>query len=200
MISSEWIRDLLHLKRTPRAGWLRVGIESPESVADHSFGAALLGWRIARSVSGVDAERVTLMLLLHDFHEAKLTDLPNPWKKYFPEGAIDEAEERIIAEQWPGGGGEGGSGGDREGDGVDAEARALLAEFRARETPEAQLAAAVDHLEFLLQAAFYRAAGRTLTDEMLGRRFQGPAFAHPATRAVAEKAMSDLLGQDAPTG
>ncbi len=137
------------------------------------------------------------MLLLHDFQEAKLTDLPNPWKKYFPEGAIEAAEERIIAEQWPGP--RTAETGAVAGADPDQEARTLLAEFRARETAEAQLAVAVDHLEFLLQAAFYRAAGRTLTDEMLGRRFQGPAFAHPATRAVAERALADLCDTDEST-
>ena len=117
-ISPDWIRDLLRLKRTPRAGWFRVGVDRPESVADHSFSLALLAWRLARETPGLDANRVVLMALLHDFPEARLTDIPNPAKWLLPEGAFEEAERRVTAEQWP----------------DDGEAVALLEEFRAGET------------------------------------------------------------------
>ena len=177
MIRREWIRDLHQLKRTPRAGWSRVGIDTPESVAEHTFAAALLAWRIAREVPGVDAGRVVLMTLLHDFHEAKLTDIPTPWKQYFPEDAIALAERTIAAEQWD----------------DDPETLALVEETLAGESKEAMLVRAIDHLEFLLQAADYRAAGHLLTDEMLRRGPEGPAFAHPATRDLAEDLLGDVI-------
>ncbi len=180
MITHEWLRDLHQLKRTPRTGWTRVGIDAPESVADHTFGAALIAWRVSRAVPGIDAERVVLMALVHDFHEAKLTDIPTPWKRYFPDGAIAEAERRIAAEQWH----------------DDPEALALVEEVLAGETEEAKLFRAIDHLEFLLQASEYRASGHLLVEEMLQRGPQGPAFAHPATRAVAEELLGDLAARD----
>jgi putative hydrolase of HD superfamily len=171
----EWVRDLLHLKRIRRAGWARVGVPNPESVADHVFAAALLAWRIARDQPDVDENRVVLMILLHDFHEARLGDIPTPTKKYFPAGVIEAAERKIVAEQWP----------------DDDEAVALLEEFLAGESPEASLAQAVDNLEFLLQAADYREAGSRAIEGMLGRAKNGAAWAHPVTRPWVERILNE---------
>ena len=38
----EGILEWLHLKNVARAGWVRAGVESPESVAAHSWGMSLL--------------------------------------------------------------------------------------------------------------------------------------------------------------
>ncbi|MCA9753848.1 MAG: HD family hydrolase [Gemmatimonadetes bacterium] len=165
------LRDLFRLKRTLRTGWLHVGVERPESVADHTFGTAILAWRIARDVSGVDAARVVLLCLLHDFHEARLGDIPSPAKPFFAAGALESAERRIIADQWS----------------ADVDSRALAEEFLAGDTEEARLARAIDHLEFVLQAREYRRAGHVLTDVMLERAKAGPAYAHPVTRVWIER-------------
>jgi putative hydrolase of HD superfamily len=150
-------------------------VERPESVADHSFAMALLAWRIARGVPGVDAARVALMALLHDLPEARLTDIPDPAKRRLPEGAFAEAEAGVVREQWP----------------DDDDAVALMEEFREGRTEEAKLARACDNLEFLLQAAFYRDAGRPLTGAMLGRARGGAAWAHPVTRPLVEELLDD---------
>lgn len=171
----DWVRDLLLLKRIPRTGWHRTGVSSPESVADHGYAAALLAWRVARDAPGVDADRVVRMILVHDFHEARLGDIPTPAKRHFPDGAIESAERSIAAEQWP------------EGD----EAIALLDEFLAGDTPEAALARAVDHLELLLQAQAYREAGHEGVAGMLGRAKKGAAWAHPLTRPWVERILQD---------
>src|SRR6266540_586829 len=39
--------ELGQLKMLPRTGWLRAGIEHPESVAEHSLRAAMLAWMLA---------------------------------------------------------------------------------------------------------------------------------------------------------
>jgi len=171
----DWLRDLLRLKRTPRTGWLQVGVGQPESVADHSFSMAVLAWRIAREVPGVDTGRVVLMCLLHDFHEARLGDIPSPAKHYLGAERIEEAESAIQADQW----------------GEDEESRELLEEFLAGRTEEARLARALDHLEFLIQAVDYRCSGHERTDRMLNAAPRGPAFAHEATRPWAERALAE---------
>lgn len=176
MIPHAWIEDVLRLKRFPRTGWLRVGVAAPESVADHAFSAALLGWRIAREAGGLDASRVALLLLVHDLHEAQLGDVPTPAKRFLPEGALDDAERRIVAEQWAG----------------DAEGAALAREFLDGGTPEAQLARAVDNLEFVLEATAQVRAGAAGPREMLARVRAGAAFAHPLTRPYVERAEAEL--------
>ncbi|NCF97628.1 MAG: HD domain-containing protein, partial [Euryarchaeota archaeon] len=36
------MREWLHLKHVLRTGWVRAGVESPESVAAHSWGMSIL--------------------------------------------------------------------------------------------------------------------------------------------------------------
>lgn len=176
MIPAAWIEDVLRLKRFPRTGWLRVGVREPESVADHTCAAALVGWRLARETPGVDAPRVALLLLVHDLLEAQLGDVPTPAKRHLPPGALDEAERRIVAEQWA----------------DDADGAALAREFLDGRTAEARLAHAVDNLEFVLEAAHLVRTGATGPREMLGRARGGAAWAHPATRPYVEAALAGL--------
>src|SRR5438093_11931345 len=72
----EYIRKL---KRTPRAGWQMLGIKNLESVADHSFGTALMGM-VYSDIKKLDTERVLRMSLLHDFAESITGDIPHPDK------------------------------------------------------------------------------------------------------------------------
>jgi hypothetical protein len=68
------------LKSVPRTGWLDRGLDSlrVESVADHSFGVALLAWICAlqRQAEGaeIDPERVLKLALIHDLAEAETGD------------------------------------------------------------------------------------------------------------------------------
>jgi len=62
------------LKKVKRSGWISwVGIERPESVADHSFRSAILAMCIA-DLKGLNTEKLMRMLLLHDIHEAIIGD------------------------------------------------------------------------------------------------------------------------------
>ena len=68
------------LKSVPRTGWLDRGVEpvQVESVADHSFGVALLAWACAlqRRAEGavIDPERVLKLAIIHDLAEAETGD------------------------------------------------------------------------------------------------------------------------------
>ena len=187
MISREWIREVLLLKRTLRTGWFQVGLDHPESVGSHTFSLALLVWKLAREAGGVNAERCAMMALVHDLHEARLGDIPTPAKVHLPEGSIAAAERSIADSQWA----------------DDPEGRALVEEFLAGETDEAQLVQAVDHLEFLYQAAEYRREGHVRTVRMLKRSRNGAAWRHPVTRPHVEMLLRELeepAGSDAEGG
>jgi putative hydrolase of HD superfamily len=138
-----WQDDLLTLKHTPRSGWFRIGVPQPESVAAHSFAVGLLAWRAARA-TGLDAGKALLMGLLHDFHEARLGDLPSPVKAMLADAGLAVAEQRLQAEQWQG---------------WAPEVLALLAELAAGESAEARLVARMDRQELTLQAERYLAEG-----------------------------------------
>ena len=66
----------LRLKDVPRAGWTMHGIEAPESVADHSYGTALLCLLYAAD-AGVDQARAVAIALAHDLAEAVTGDFAN---------------------------------------------------------------------------------------------------------------------------
>jgi putative hydrolase of HD superfamily len=57
------------LKTLRRAGWLRIGLTDGESVADHSFGTALLALLLATDLD-VDRDRVIKLALVHDLAES----------------------------------------------------------------------------------------------------------------------------------
>lgn len=60
------------LKSTPRSGYAFLG-SGKESVAEHSFRTAIIGYTIAR-FAGADIAKVVYMCLFHDLHEARTGD------------------------------------------------------------------------------------------------------------------------------
>lgn len=71
----EFVRRALALKDTPRKGWTRVGVARPESVADHSWGIALLVLAVAESRPHLDRARLLELAVVHDLAEAVTGDL-----------------------------------------------------------------------------------------------------------------------------
>jgi putative hydrolases of HD superfamily len=101
----EFAKTVGKLKEIKRAGWVRRGIPDPESIADHSFRAALLGMVLSDS-EGLDTEKVMRMLLLHDLEESVTGDIPHPQKlkmdrqklKAMQEGAINQALSKLPSD------------------------------------------------------------------------------------------------------
>lgn len=148
MRPNETVLDLLlelqALDRVPRMGWALRGVPDPESVAEHSFHLALLVWLLAREIPEVDAGHAVGMALLHDVAEVRLGDLPRITSRYFPAGAKASAEAAAEAELLAP---------------LSDDARELLAEYRAGESPEARLVKACDKLQLMIKVAAYQAWG-----------------------------------------
>jgi putative hydrolase of HD superfamily len=64
---------LVRLKEVRRAGWGRIGIADAESVADHSYGVALLA--LVGCPPGLDRDKLVAMALLHDLAESHVGDI-----------------------------------------------------------------------------------------------------------------------------
>ncbi|KAJ6829005.1 HD domain-containing protein 2-like [Iris pallida] len=62
------------LKTTKRAGWVRRGVESPESVADHMYRMGVMAL-VADDVPGADRDRLVKMAIVHDIAEAIVGDI-----------------------------------------------------------------------------------------------------------------------------
>ncbi|MDP9197360.1 MAG: HD domain-containing protein [Thermoproteota archaeon] len=66
--------QVLCLKKVRRSGWFfKVGVTSPESVADHSFCMCIMAMVIS-DLSGMDTERAMKMAILHDLGESIIGD------------------------------------------------------------------------------------------------------------------------------
>ena len=86
------------LKAVRRSGWWMIGIKNGESVAEHSFRTALLGYLLAK-MEGLDPYSAVMMGLLNDLHEARINDLHKVGHRYIDFRA---AERKASAEQLAG--------------------------------------------------------------------------------------------------
>lgn len=123
--------ELGMLKRTPRSGFQFLG-SGKESVADHSFRVALIGFTLARLSGEVDPFKLVALCLFHDVPEARTGDMNYVNKRY---NRVDERKAvSHLARSIPFG----------------AEYEALIEEYRERKTTEALLAHDADQLDLIL--------------------------------------------------
>ena len=83
------------LKRVERSGWSVLGIKPAESVAEHSFRCAVIGYVIAR-LEKVPPYKILLMTLFNDIHEARITDLHKMAQRYID---AEPHEDKSFYEQ-----------------------------------------------------------------------------------------------------
>ncbi len=157
-----FLEDVWQLKDQVRAGWRIRGVPEPESVADHSWGTALLVALFADS-EGLDRTRALEIALLHDVAEARTGDIPTrvrpedrevtPTEKRRREYAAMEAILAPIR-------GDGTEGGDEAGAGGADWIAERFSDYEERRTPEARFVSDMNLVDMVLQALCYRRAGR----------------------------------------
>ena len=124
--------ELGMLKKTPRSGFQFLG-SGQESVADHTFRAALIGFSLARLDGTSDPFHVACLCLFHDIAEARTGDLNYMNKRY-----VQAHEHRAVTdltESLPFAG----------------EVVTLLEEYRSAGTLAAKLAHDADQLDLILE-------------------------------------------------
>ena len=77
----EYIFEAGVLAKTPRSGLWHLGT-GKQSVAEHSFRVAAIGYMLAHLIPKANPQRVLEICLFHDFHEARTSDLNLLHKKY----------------------------------------------------------------------------------------------------------------------
>jgi len=120
------------LKKTPRSGYQFLGTGN-ESVAEHSFRVAVIGYLLAKNEPKADMQKVVLMSLFHDFHEARTGDHNYVNKRYVTVNeskAVNDLARKLSFGQ---------------------EIVSLIDEFNSRKTLEAQLSQDADQLDFILE-------------------------------------------------
>ncbi|MDD2214123.1 MAG: GNAT family N-acetyltransferase [Oscillospiraceae bacterium] len=123
------------LKKNTRHAWLGNGRQ--ESVAEHCWRLCILADMLRPQLpAAVDCDRVLRLCLVHDWGEAITGDIPS-FQKSAADERTEQAAVRLLLQD------------------LQPELRqdyaGLLAEFTARQTPEARLARALDQLEAVLQ-------------------------------------------------
>lgn len=163
---------LAALKLLPRTGWLQRGVSPAESVAEHTFGVALLALALADAAPGVERGRLLALALLHDLAEALLGDMPAAARRHLGAAAKHRAEHSAMAEILAGL-----PGGD--------EHLALWEEYAAGASREARLVKGLDRLEMLAQALAYERAGNRALAEFWQGADEGWDEEFPALREIA---------------
>ena len=128
------------LKRVKRSGWEVLGIKNAESVAEHSFRCAVIGYVIAK-MEGVNPYTVLLMTLFGDSHEARIGDLHKMAQRYIQ---LERAEDRAFREQLQ-----------ALPHTIKTELGTARRAYRSQRSPESIIARDADILECLIQAKEY---------------------------------------------
>ncbi len=140
------------LKRVRRSGWWVVGIDDPETVAEHSFRTSLIGYFLAKQ-EAVDTYKVLVMTLFNDLHEARINDLHKMGQRYID---FPSAEKKAFKEQIQG-----------LNKKIALELEILRSELDVQTSQEAIVARDADILECLLQAKEYYEQGVSLAKNFL---------------------------------
>lgn len=132
------------LKRVKRSGWWVAGIKDPESVAEHCFRCAVIGYVLAK-MEKADPYKVLFMALFNDIHESRINDLHKMGHRYID---FKHAEEKVFSEQL----------------GllpllIRGEFSAMRHEYDKQQTREAVTARDADILECIMQAKEYEEFG-----------------------------------------
>jgi putative hydrolases of HD superfamily len=141
---AKYLYEIGQLKLVKRSGWWLAGITDPESVAEHSFRTAHIGFILA-IMEGADPGETVMMCLFHDIHESRMTDLHKVSQAYLDkkdaESRITEDQAGFLTEQAGG------------------RMAELIRKMERNDTLEAALAHDADALECLIQACEYRSRG-----------------------------------------
>ena len=132
------------LKKIKRSGWWVAGIKDPESVAEHSFRCAVIGYYMAHCEQA-DPCKVMSMSLFNDIHEARINDLHKMGHYYID---FKDAEKKVFKDQVAG---------------LPLDVKSALTrlreEYDGQATKESVIARDADILECLLQAKEYYDSG-----------------------------------------
>jgi len=139
--------EALRLKELKRTGWVRAGVDTPESVAAHSWGVAWLV--LVLSPRHIDLERALAMAVLHDLAEVRTGDLTPHCG--VPPDQKSTAERRALQDMLVG---------------LPQASRlhGLWVEYEDRGSIEARFVRACDKLDMALQAARYGEQGLDLQE------------------------------------
>lgn len=142
----QFVSEAGMLKNVKRSGWSVLGVNNPETVAEHCFRCSIIGYVLA-VLEGASVYKVLLMTTLNDMSEARITDLHKMAQRYI---STEDAEDRSYFDQisdLP--------------KSFKEELLPLHKEYRKQKTKESIISRDADILECLIQAKEYYEYGFT---------------------------------------
>lgn len=137
--------EMLQLKAKKHEWRRRIGIDKPDSLAEHSLLAAQI-WYILAKMEWADANKIAAILIWHDSPETRIWDIDRIWWAYI--SGKKEIEKRVVQDQfW-----------DIE---FGQDIIALINSHHNYSTLEWQIARDADLLELCFQAKMYIDTGYT---------------------------------------
>lgn len=148
-----FIFELGQLKRQVHAGWWKIGIKEPVTVAEHAFRAAQIGYIIAVMEGDANPEKVATMLIIHDNGETRIGDHDKVASRYIDKG---DSEERAFFDQT-----------EMLAEAIRNKWQSYFMEGEERNTKEGIIAKDADWLEVAFQAKEYVDIGYTAAQDWI---------------------------------
>ncbi len=136
-----FIFELSQLKRQTHAGWWKIGVKQPVTVAEHVFRASQIGYILAVMEGDANPDKVVTMIMIHDNAEARIGDQDKVAARYYSNG---DAEAKAFIEQT-----------ELLSEKIREKWLALFNEYENRTTKEGVIAKDADWLEQAFQAKEY---------------------------------------------
>ena len=173
----DFFKTAVNLKNIPRQGWIdKLSLDSPESVADHSYSMAIMSMVIS-DLENYNSEKILKMVLLHDLAESKIGD-------YTPDQISKEKKKELenkaffeIVRNLP--------------DSVRTQYLKIWQEYQENNSPESKIVHQIDRLEMVLQAKLYQKEGHP--KEKLYSFFESAKIdiVHPKLKELFRKILED---------
>lgn len=137
----DYFKPINKIKHIERKGWKLKGVKGvTDTIASHSFGAALIGWFLAEKEK-VDPNKVIKLMLVHDLVMSYLEDLTPFDKEYKNKEELENHSFEEMINDIP--------------EELKKEFIKLVKEYQEQKTKEAMIAREADELDTLLQAKVY---------------------------------------------
>ena len=173
----DFFKIAANLKNISRQGWIdKLSLDSPESVADHSYSMAIMSMVIS-DLEDYNSEKILKMVLLHDLAESKIGD-------YTPDQISKEKKKEMenkaffeIVSNLP--------------DGVRTQYLKIWQEYQENNSPESKIVHQIDRFEMVLQAKLYQKEGHS--KEKLYSFFESAKIdiIHPKLKELFRKILED---------
>ncbi len=131
------------LQRLQRTGFVMSGVTNPQTVGEHSFGISLWVMLLVERMETkeeIDVAKIFKMATLHEIAETRISDIPQPGRKYLGDKIVSDAERKAakeIFENFP------------------KEWLSIWSEFEDAKTLEARIVKAADKLEMMHKILCY---------------------------------------------